>query len=129
MCRPTIGTAMGLEYRRGIARYVDWTIGWLHEGDNRLVRRDGLTTQLWAVKAFFEDRFAIGVGGGVYIVLDRYRHLLENRKGGQALSGLVTLTGSYRFHPRWDLRTSWNRIVTDYNRDTDVILGGVGFRF
>ncbi len=27
------------------------------------------------------------------------------------------------------LRTSWNRIVTDYDRDTDVIMGGVGYRF
>jgi hypothetical protein len=121
--------AVALEYRRGIGRYVDWTIGWLYEGDNRLVRRNGLTSQFWLVKAFFEDRFALGVGGGIYVVLDRYQHLLENRESGQALSGLVTLTGSYRFHPDWDLRTSWNRIVTDYNRDTDVILGGVGYRF
>jgi hypothetical protein len=122
-------TAVALEYRRGIGRYVDWTIGWLYEGDNRLVRRNGLTSQFWLVKAFFEDRFALGVGGGIYVILDRYKHLLENRESGQALSGLVTLTGSYRFHPDWDLRTSWNRIVTDYNRDTDVILGGVGYRF
>jgi len=121
--------AVGLEYRRGIDRYLDWTIGWLHEGDNRLVRRNGLTTQFWLVKAFFEDRFALGVGGGIYIVIDRYQHLLENSESGKALSGLVTLTGSYRFQQHWDLRTSWNRIVTDYSRDTDVILGGIGYRF
>jgi len=121
--------AVALEYRRSIARYVDWTFGWLEEGDNRLVRRNGLTTQVWAAKAFFEDRFSIGAGGGIYIVLDRFHNLVENRDGGRALSGLVSLTGSYRFHPNWDLRTSWYRIVTDYNRDTDVILGGVGYRF
>jgi len=121
--------ALGLEYRCGLNRYLDWTVGWLHEGDNRLVRRNGLTTQLWAVKSFFDDRFVLGVGGGAYIVIDRYQQLLKNREGGRALSGLVTLTGSYRFQPHWDLRTSWNRIVTNYNRDTDVILGGVGYRF
>jgi hypothetical protein len=121
--------ALGVEYRRGISRYLDWTVGWLYEGDNRLVRRNGLTTQLWAVKAFFDDSFALGVGGGAYIVIDRYQHLVENRDGRQALSGLMTLTGSYRFHPDWNLRTSWNRIVTNYDRDTDVILGGVGYRF
>ena len=121
--------AVGVEYRRGISRYMDWTVGWLYEGDNRLVRRDGLTTQFWAVKAFFEDRFTLGVGGGAYIVIDQYHHLVENRDGRQALSGIMTLTGSYRFHPNWGLRTSWNRIVTNYDRDTDVILGGVGYRF
>lgn len=121
--------AVGLEYRRGITRYMEWTVGWLHEGDNRLVRRNGLTTQLWAVKSFFDDRFALGVGGGAYIVIDRYQQLLDKRENRQALSGLATLTGSYRFQPHWDLRTSWNRIVTNYNRDTDVILGGIGYRF
>ena len=45
------------------------------------------------------------------------------------VSGIVTLTASYRFHPHWDLRTSWYRIVTSYDRDTDVLLGGVGYRF
>jgi len=121
--------ALGLEYRRGVTRYLDWTVGWLYEGDNRLVRRNGLTTQLWAVKSFFDDRFALGVGGGAYIVVDQYQHLVENRDSRQALSGIMTLTGSYRFHPNWHLRTSWNRIVTNYDRDTDVILGGVGYRF
>jgi len=48
---------------------------------------------------------------------------------GDNLAGIVTLTGSYRIHRHWDVRTSWNRIVTDYNRDTDIILGGVGYRF
>ena len=43
--------------------------------------------------------------------------------------GIVTLTTSYRFHPHWGVRASWNRIVTNYNRDTDVILGGIGYRF
>jgi hypothetical protein len=32
---------------------------------------------------------------------------------------------------RWpkNARLSWNRIVTDYDRDTDVILGEIGYRF
>jgi len=36
---------------------------------------------------------------------------------------------AYRFHPRWGTRASWNRIITDYNRDADVWLAGISYRF
>ncbi|WP_157874822.1 hypothetical protein [Paraburkholderia atlantica] len=26
-------------------------------------------------------------------------------------------------------RVTWNRVMTRYSRDTDVILGGIGYRF
>lgn len=119
--------AASIEYRRGLLRYLDWTVAWLYEGDSRLIRRNGLTTQLWAVRDFLDDRLAIGVGGGAYFVVDRQPS--PQQSSDEVLSGILTLTGSYRFHPHWDMRTSWNRIVTNYNRDTDVILGGIGYRF
>ena len=121
--------ATAVEYRRGLGRYVDWTAGWLYEGDNRLIRRHGLTTQLWAVKAFLDDRLALGIGGGAYLCVNRQTDAQHNGDDKGLLSGIVTLSASYRFHPHWDLRTSWNRIVTNYDRDTDVIMGGVGYRF
>jgi hypothetical protein len=43
--------------------------------------------------------------------------------------GIITLTASYRFDPRWFARLSWNRVVTHYDRDTGVILLGGGYRF
>ncbi len=121
--------ALSIEYRRGLWRYVDWTIGWLYEGDNRLIRRDGITTQFWGVREFLDDRVMLGVGGGAYVAIDHYSTSEQGDKTSKGLSGIVTLTASYRFAPHWDLRSSWNRIVTDYDRDTDVILGGVGYRF
>jgi len=30
---------------------------------------------------------------------------------------------------RWLARLSWNRTVSSHDRDTDVILGGIGYRF
>ncbi|MDA8165035.1 MAG: hypothetical protein M0017_08395 [Desulfobacteraceae bacterium] len=113
-------TALGAEYRRGLWRYVDWTASWLDEGAHR---PNGPVTQLWAVKAFLNDRLALGVGGGVYLAVD---HPFADHS---SLSTIVTLTGSYRFQPPWCLRVSWNRILTDDNRDADVIVGGVGYRF
>jgi hypothetical protein len=122
--------AMGVEYRRGLWRNVDWTVSWLNEGDSRLVRRNGICTQLWAVRAFFDDRLALGVGAGAYITIDNYNKTpTPANEGDELLSGITTLTASYRIDPHWALRASWNRIVTNYDRDTDVLLGGIGYRF
>ena len=121
--------ATSIEYRRGLWQYVDWTVAWLYEGDNHLLRRDGLATQLWAVRDFLDDRLALGIGGGAYFAVDHYAAGRRGTDTSDNLAGIVTLTGSYRIHRHWDVRTSWNRIVTDYNRDTDIILGGVGYRF
>ncbi|HEY6871707.1 MAG TPA: hypothetical protein VI298_03150 [Geobacteraceae bacterium] len=121
--------AASIEYRRGLWRYIDGTVAWLYEGDNRLIRRNGVTTQLWLVREFLDDRLALGAGGGLYFVVDRYRDILDGTGSGRFLSGIITLTGSYRLHPHWDTRISWNRIVTNYDMDTDVILGGIGYRF
>lgn len=45
------------------------------------------------------------------------------------VSAIATFTASYRLRPQWCLRASWDRIVTNYDRDTDVIMGGIGYRF
>jgi hypothetical protein len=121
--------ATSFEYRYGLFRHVDWTVAWLYEGNNHLRRRNGLTTQLWGVREFLNDRLAIGVGAGAYFALDHYSELLQGNVANRTVSGIVSLTGSYRFHPDWDVRATWNRVVTNYSSDTDVILGGIGYRF
>jgi len=120
--------AVSIEYRHGLWKYVDWTVAWLYEGDNRLVRRNGLATQLWGTRAFLDRRLMLGIGGGAYVAVDQQTGP-ERGSTNEVLSGIVTMTGSYRFHPHWAMRTSWNRIVTNYNRDTDVIMGGIGYLF
>ena len=121
--------ATSIEYRHGLFRHLDWTVAWLYEGNNRLRRRNGLTTEFWGVREFLDDRLAIGFGAGAYCALDHYGDLLQGVVKNRTLSGIVSLTGSYRINPDWDLRVTWNRVVTNYSSDTDVILGGVGYRF
>jgi len=43
--------------------------------------------------------------------------------------GIITLSVACQFRPPWVVRISWNRIATSYDRDTDVLLGGIGFCF
>lgn len=121
--------ATAIEYRRGIAHHVDWTLGWLHEGGNHITRRGGVTTQLWAARAFLHDHLTLGAGAGAYIVVNRDHPVGGTVHDDEPVSGIVTLTTSYRFASRWLVRLSWNRVVTGYSRDTDVILIGIGNRF
>jgi outer membrane scaffolding protein for murein synthesis (MipA/OmpV family) len=50
-------------------------------------------------------------------------------KGDGILSALVSISASYRITHSWSARVTWNRVVTRYSHDTDVILCGIGYRF
>jgi hypothetical protein len=121
--------ALMLEYRRNLGRHFDWTVGWLYEGDPGPVNRHGMLSQLWLVRRFFDDRLALSVGGGAYIPVDRHRKPGEGGDDDPTLAGIATMAAGYEFRPPWMIRIAWNRIVTDYNRDTDVFLAGIGLRF
>jgi len=124
-----LGLARSLEYRQGISPHVDWSVAWLHEGDARLVRRNGILAELWLVRDFLDKRLALSGGAGMYIAIDKFRSDQEGEDGDETVAAVVTASASYRLSSRWLTRVSWNRIVTDYDRDTDVILLGLGYRF
>jgi hypothetical protein len=121
-------TAQSIEYRRRITPYLEWTVALLNEGDNRLIRRNGLLSQAWLVRDFFDEHLSLSVGFGPYVLVDRYRSPGSN-ESEETLAGIFTLSAGYRFSPNWLLRVSWNRIATTYNRDTDVFTFGPGYRF
>ncbi|MFX1676250.1 hypothetical protein PWR63_29015 [Paraburkholderia sp. A2WS-5] len=118
-----------IEYRRGLAKYVDWTVGYIHEGSSAVARRDGIASQLWLTRAFLNDAVTLGVGAGAYYAIDEHENSRSPGPGAGTFSGIVTIAGSYRFSQHWDARLEWNRVVTSYNRDTDIILGGIGYRW
>ncbi len=122
------GIASGIEFRKGIADHLDWTLTWLNEGDPRVLRRNGLGSQLWLVDSYFGNRFAIGGGVGGYYFVDRKRPPEPGKEGTRDLAYLISATASYRFARHWFARLTWNRVLVDYNRDTDVFVVGAGYR-
>jgi len=116
--------AYALEYRRGLWRYLEWTAGALYEGRSSLIDRYGATTELWLAKAFLHDRLALGIGGGPYFAIDRRVDSKHVR-----IPIIFSTTGSYRISQDWLIRATWDRIITRYDRDTDIFLGGIGYRF
>lgn len=116
--------AVAIELRRSFGPVLRGSVAWIDEGDPRLIRRNGAVAQLWLEPSFARNRFTIGVGAGAYLAIDDYREGPEH-----LLSGIVTVTTSYYIGDDWIGRFSWNRIVTDYHRDTDIFLLGVGYQF
>ncbi len=121
--------AQGVEYRRGIGRYWDASVAWLNEGDTRLVRRNGVLAQVWAARAFLDGRVGLALGGGAYVAVDQRRAPRPGESGRGTVAGIASLRVAVRLAGRWEVPLVWNRIVTGYNRDTDVLLAGVCYRF
>jgi hypothetical protein len=123
------GIASGIELRKGIVDHLDWTLTWLNEGDPQVVRRNGLCSQIWLVDAYLDNRFTVGAGVGGYYFIDRKRPPRPGKEGTRDLAYLLSLTAGYRFTNHWFTRFNWNRVLADYNRDTDVFTLGLGFRW
>jgi hypothetical protein len=117
--------AGSVEYRHAFGPAFRGSFAWLHEGEANLVGRYGVVAQGWYEPSFFGDHLTLGVGLGVYIAVD------EDREGnhGAFAAGILTMTGSYRIGREWTARFSWSRVLSNYDRDSDILLLGVGYRF
>lgn len=121
--------AKAIEYRSGLARYVSGTVSYINEGESSALRRNGLAGQLWLERAFLGDALTLGVGAGPYYAIDLSERGRTAPQDTSRWSGLLTMSASYRFSQRWVGRLSWNRTVTGYDRDTDIFMAGLGYRF
>jgi hypothetical protein len=120
--------AASLEYRRSLSRYFDVSAAFLYEGGSSVARRAGFIVQGWLVRVFLRDRLALSLGLGLHLAVNERRDETSDRSR-VALAGEITPSVSYRFSKRWHVRFSWNRSVTNYDRDTEVHQLGVGYRF
>ncbi|MPV59390.1 hypothetical protein CFB46_01810 [Burkholderia sp. HI2761] len=118
-----------VEYRRGLTRSIDWTATWMYEGAKQAVRRNGIASELWLTRAFLNDKATLSAGAGAYFTVNQRKRDGQPGPGDGRFSGIVSISASYRISGRWLTRITWNRVVTRYDRDTDVIQAGLGYRF
>jgi hypothetical protein len=50
-------------------------------------------------------------------------------KNPAAIAPLASLTFSVRLSEQWTVRTVFDRVTTSYNRDSDIFLLGLGYRW
>jgi hypothetical protein len=65
------------------------------------------------------------MGGGPYVAWDTR----DTQGHGMRLTGLLSAVARYHIDRRWVTHVAWNRVITDYHRDADVFLVGVGRKF
>jgi hypothetical protein len=123
------GRAYAMEYRHSFYRHIDWTVSMIYEGNPEIVRRSGLAAQGWAVNEFFNDRFTAGIGFGPYFYIDSKHPSDQGTTNPPKVAGLGSLSLSERLSHHWMVRLVCNRVGSNYNRDADIILLGLGYRW
>jgi hypothetical protein len=121
--------AYAAEYRRGILPHLDWTASAVYEGDPRIVRRRGIATQLWAVNTFFHERVSVGAGLGPYFFVDTRQPDLRGKVSNATAAPLVSFSAATMLSEHWLVRVVFDRVTTHYNRDSDILLVGAGYRW
>ncbi|MES2756256.1 MAG: hypothetical protein V4693_02690 [Pseudomonadota bacterium] len=117
--------AHGLQYRGTVTQNMEWSTSYLNEGRVGLVQRRGVTAQLWLLRPF-TDRTVIELGGGAYLMRDRINRSSALEESTTNLVPIVTIGARYRLSPDWRAQLSWSRVITEYHRDSDVLLLGIG---
>jgi hypothetical protein len=115
--------AYAVEYRRSLGPVARFSATWMKEGDARLIRRQGIIAQGWLEPSFNDDRWTMGIGFGAYFAVDEYRS-----EPGH-ISPIVGTTASYNITRHWTTRLNWYRVISNYDRDSDIVVLGFGYRF
>ena len=128
------GVAWGAELRYRLTPYIDAIGTYLDEGDARVVKRKGGAGQLGLKREFLNHHADVGVAGGFYFARDSDYNgpptdLLGLVTTRTQVLGLLTMTATYRFEAGFRLRAYWYRTLTTNGRDTDVVMGGIGYAF
>jgi hypothetical protein len=111
-----------LELRAALTPSLRGSLAVLDEGRAGALDRHGAMAQLWLEPGFGNDRFTLGVGLGPYFANDQER-------GRNRWHALVGMTASWRFSRAWAARITWNRVASNYDRDSDILTAGIGYRF
>ncbi len=87
------------------------------------------------MNTFLKSRISVGIGIGVYVYIDN-KHPGASRQlpvgvsiNTPALAPLISPTFAVHLSDNWLIRVVWDRVMTNYNRDSDVFLLGAGYRW
>jgi hypothetical protein len=113
-----------VEYRQQMGRYVDWTVTALDEGHTPQSRRNGVATQLWLIRSL-TPKTELGMGFGPYLSLE-----VPDAPGYRShVAGLISVASRYHWSRHVVGELSWSRVATDYHRDADLLLIGLGYSY
>ena len=78
---------------------------------------------------------SVGIGVGPYIFID-HKHPVNSGQTVNvglntpaAIAPIVSLTVARQLSDHWIVRAVWHRVTTNYSRDSDIFLVGLGYRW
>jgi hypothetical protein len=115
--------AAAIAWRVRATDHLTGSLTYLDEGNVQPGRRAGIAPQIW-LEDNLTDRLSVGVGLGPYFATRK-----PPQSDGRSTSALISVTASYAITPDWNGRLIWNRVETRYDRDSDVVMFALGYRF
>ncbi|VVD80204.1 hypothetical protein PCO31111_01077 [Pandoraea communis] len=121
--------AYSVEYRHAFNDWFHGAVAFINEGKSDIGYRQGMTAQLSLGQTFLSDRLGLSVGFGPYFTWHQYHANPEAGGRRDVVSGLLTMGASYSFSKRWVGKVAWSRVMSRSDRDSDIFLTGIGFKF
>lgn len=121
-------TATGLEYRRTLTPNMEWSVILMNEGKVDAAERKGVSSQLWLLRPFTE-RTVLQMGFGAYAMRDQLDRTDAHGARESHVAPIASIGMRYRISERWRAQLTWSRVITNYERDSDVFLLGAGLAF
>ena len=119
-----LARAIGLRVR--MTDHLAGSLTYLSEGDVQRGRRTGFSPQIWLADNL-TNRLSVGVGIGPHLAIRKFRE--SDGRSASAVSALISIAAAYAITPEWIGRLFWNRVETRYDRDSDVVMFALGYRF
>jgi hypothetical protein len=120
--------AKGIEYRRTVNPNLEWSVIAMNEGRVGVAERKGVAGQVWLLRPF-TTRTVLEMGLGAYAMRDQLDRNDANDDRRTRFAGLASIGMRWRIDDTWRAQLTWNRVITDYQRDSDVFLLGVGMAY
>jgi hypothetical protein len=121
-------TSSGLEYRRTVNPNVEWSVILMNEGRVDAAERKGVSAQAWLLRPFTE-RTVLEMGFGAYAMRDQLDRTDASAKRENHVAPIASIGMRYRIGDLWRAQLTWSRVITNYERDSDVFLLGAGVAF
>lgn len=121
-------TAYGLEYRRTVNPNIEWSAILMSEGQVDAAERKGISGQVWLLRPFTE-RTVLEMGVGAYAMRDQLDRKDPGAERETRVAPIASIGMRYRIDDTWRAQLTWSRVITNYERDSDVFLLGAGAAF
>lgn len=122
--------SISLEYRKIYTKYIDASLTYCDEGNIDSVKRDGVTPQVWFSKRS-SDLFVLSFGIGPYFsrMFPKHDNSSENKSVNIRTSMRYSMLAGIDLWRHWSVRLQWNRTLTTYHKDTDVLQVGISYKW